>query len=191
MASGKQWLKKWLEKAIGEGDAAVTETVDRPEDMLRAFDELNEYTPVALLMLTTFKCETQDKPCKFATAQNIRSAFKDYFERCVNFFQRPDEIILKLSYRVFLCQGDYWRYNEHTHQWEGNPVFQYQYRTYFESLNNKDRSAVTVQAKAMLPDDLRILFEYLDSPQGLKTFTDMQRLYFKAFSLTAFTLWTR
>lgn len=84
VSSGKQWLKNWLEKAIGEGDGAVTETVDRPEDMLRAFDELNEYTPVALLMLTTFKCETQEKPCKFATAQNIRSAFKDYFERCAN-----------------------------------------------------------------------------------------------------------
>ncbi|KAF8174867.1 hypothetical protein BJ912DRAFT_931306 [Pholiota molesta] len=147
VSSGKQWLKNWLENAVGEGDGAVTETVDRPEDMLRAFDELNEYTPVALLMLTTFKCETQEKPCKFATAQNIRSAFKDYFER------------------VFLCQGDYWRHNEHTNQWEGNPVFQYQYKTYYESLNNKDRSAITVQAKAMLPDDLRILFEMSAKPQ--------------------------
>ena len=43
----------------------------------------------------------------------------------------------------------------------------------------------------MLPKDLKILFDYLDSLEGRKKFTLTQQLYFKAFASTAFNLWTR
>ncbi|KAJ7869296.1 hypothetical protein B0H14DRAFT_2571903 [Mycena olivaceomarginata] len=43
----------------------------------------------------------------------------------------------------------------------------------------------------MLPADLKIIMEYLDSAEAVKYFTETQRLYFKAFVTTAFTLWTR
>ncbi|KAJ7909902.1 hypothetical protein B0H13DRAFT_2329841 [Mycena leptocephala] len=43
----------------------------------------------------------------------------------------------------------------------------------------------------MLPSDLKIIMMYLDSEEAIKYFTVTQRLYFKAFVTTAFTLWTR
>jgi hypothetical protein len=34
-----------------------------------------------------------------------------------------------LGHRVHGCQGDFWRYNSHAESWEGNPVFQIDFRT--------------------------------------------------------------
>jgi hypothetical protein len=93
---------------------------------------------------------------------------------------------------VLGCQGEFWKYNAHTNTWEGNPVFEIDHRTYYESLKNREnRTATSTQALPMLPKDLKILFDYLDSAEGRKKFTLTQRLYFKAFASTAFNLWTR
>lgn len=90
------------------------------------------------------------------------------------------------------CQGETWKYNAYTKEWEGNPVFEADYRVYYESLKNREnRTGMATQALPMLPKDLKILFDYLDSPEGCMKFTLTQRLYFKAFASTAFTLWTR
>jgi hypothetical protein len=44
------------------------------------------------------------------------------------------------------------------------------------------------QALPMLPADLKVIMDYLDSPEAIKYFTVTQRLYFKVFVATAFTL---
>jgi hypothetical protein len=90
------------------------------------------------------------------------------------------------------CQGDFWKYNSHTQKWEGNPVFESGFKTYYESLKNRhNRTGTATQALPMLPSDLKIIMKYLDSEEAIKYFTVTQRLYFKAFVTTAFTLWTR
>ncbi|KAK6969226.1 hypothetical protein R3P38DRAFT_3337142 [Favolaschia claudopus] len=137
-----------------------------------AFDVIGEHTPLALRALTAYKCEHLER--SFASAEGIRSAFKDYFER------------------VCGCQGDFWKYNSHTQKWEGNPVFESGFKTYYESLKNRhNRTGTATQALPMLPVDLKVIMTYLDSDEGAKAFTVTQRLYFKAFASTAFTLWTR
>ncbi|KAK7035132.1 hypothetical protein R3P38DRAFT_3184690 [Favolaschia claudopus] len=145
--SGKKWLEEWT-------------------------SEGREHTPLALRALNAYKCEHLER--SFASAEGIRSAFKDYFER------------------VCGCQGDFWKYNSHTQKWEGNPVFQSGFKTYYESLKNRhSRTGTATQALPMLPADLKVIMAYLDSDEGAKAFTVTQRLYFKAFASTAFTLWTR
>ncbi|KAJ7655921.1 hypothetical protein B0H17DRAFT_1146313 [Mycena rosella] len=90
------------------------------------------------------------------------------------------------------CQGDFWKYNAHTKKWEGNPVFESGFKSYYESLKNRqNRTGTATQALPMLPVDLKLILEYLDSEEAIKYFTLTQRLYFKAFVTTAFTLWTR
>ncbi|KAJ6506544.1 hypothetical protein C8R45DRAFT_922728 [Mycena sanguinolenta] len=94
--------------------------------------------------------------------------------------------------RVCGCQGDFWKYNSHIRKWEGNPVFENGFRTYYESLKNRhNRTSTATQALPMLPADLKIIVDYLDTPEATTHFTVTQRLYFKAFATTAFTLWTR
>ncbi|KAJ7352090.1 hypothetical protein DFH08DRAFT_805371 [Mycena albidolilacea] len=88
--------------------------------------------------------------------------------------------------------GDFWKHNPHTKKWEGNPVFDSGFGTYYESLKNRrNRTGTATQALPMLPTDLMIIMEYLDSAEAVKYFTETQRLYFKVFVTTAFTLWTR
>jgi hypothetical protein len=43
----------------------------------------------------------------------------------------------------------------------------------------------------MLPKDLKIIMDYLDGAEASQALSETRRLYFKAFSSTAFTLWTR
>jgi hypothetical protein len=43
----------------------------------------------------------------------------------------------------------------------------------------------------MLPKDLKIIMEYLDSPEAVAELGVTKILYFKAFATTAFNLWTR
>ncbi|KAF7354486.1 hypothetical protein MVEN_01137900 [Mycena venus] len=158
---GKKWLVEWT--AEGRLDDEISED---------AFDVMSEQTPLALRALTAYKCEHLAR--RFASAEGIRSAFKDYFER------------------VCGCQGDFWKYNSHNQKWEGNPVFESGFKTYYESLKNRhNRTSTATQALPMLPADLKVIMEYLDSPEAIKYFTVTQRLYFKTFVTTAFTLWTR
>ncbi|KAJ7637951.1 hypothetical protein DFH06DRAFT_1432567 [Mycena polygramma] len=159
--SGKKWLVDWT--AEGRLDDEISGT---------AFDVISEDTPLALRALTAYKCEHLERG--FASAEGLRSVFKDYFER------------------VRGCQGEFWKYNSHTSKWEGNPVFESGFKTYYESLKNRhNRTSTATQALPMLPADLKMIMEYLDSDEAIKYFTVTQRLYFKAFITTAFTLWTR
>ncbi|KAK6966970.1 hypothetical protein R3P38DRAFT_2589936 [Favolaschia claudopus] len=159
--SGKKWLEEWTSEGRLEDEIAAD-----------AFDVIAEHTPLALRALTAYKCEHLER--SFASAEGLRSAFKDYFER------------------VCGCQGDFWKYNSHTQKWEGNPVFESGFKTYYESLKNRhNRTGTATQALPMLPADLKVIMTYLDSEEGMKAFTITQRLYFKAFTSTAFTLWTR
>lgn len=105
--AGKKWLEDWVKvgeglrtdvlDAVQSGDAdqnVVEETAAAVESgdsnvgvgvrpaYAGALDVIGEHTPTVLLLLTTFKCEREG--CKFNTAEGIRSAFKDYFEQCVN-----------------------------------------------------------------------------------------------------------
>ncbi|KAJ7227574.1 hypothetical protein C8J57DRAFT_1535024 [Mycena rebaudengoi] len=158
---GKTWVAEWTaEDRLGDEFSAT------------AFDSIAEETPLALRAFTAYKCEHMQKG--FATAEGIRSAYKDYFER------------------VLGCQGDFWKYDPHTKKWEGNPVFESGFKTYYESLKNRDsRTGTTKQALPMLPADLKLIMEYLDGDEAIKHFSVTRRLYFKAFVTTAFTLWTR
>ncbi|KAJ7611137.1 hypothetical protein DFH06DRAFT_1345694 [Mycena polygramma] len=70
--SGKKWLVDWT--AEGRLDDEISGT---------AFDVISEDTPLALRALTAYKCEHLERG--FASAEGLRSAFKDYFERCVKF----------------------------------------------------------------------------------------------------------
>ncbi|KAJ7050595.1 hypothetical protein C8F01DRAFT_1377498 [Mycena amicta] len=159
--SAKKWLVEWTADEHLDGEISAD-----------VFDVISEQTPVALRALTAFKCEHMG--LGFASAEGIRSAFKDYFER------------------VCGCQGDFWRYNSHTQKWEGNPVFETGFKTYYESLKNRhNRTSTATQALPMLPADLKIIMAYLDSPEATEHLSLTKRLYFKAFATTAFTLWTR
>ncbi|KAK7029766.1 hypothetical protein R3P38DRAFT_3188637 [Favolaschia claudopus] len=159
--SGKKWLAEWTSEGRLDDEIGAD-----------AFDVIAEHTPLALRALTAYKCEHLERG--FSSAEGLRSAFKDYFER------------------VCGCQGDFWKYNSHTQKWEGNPVFESSFKTYYESLKNRhNRTGTATQALPMLPADLKVIMTYLDSDEGAKAFTVTQRLYFKAFASTAFTLWTR
>ncbi|KAJ7143011.1 hypothetical protein C8R44DRAFT_726298 [Mycena epipterygia] len=158
---GKTWLEEWTSEGRLDDEIAVD-----------AFDNITDQTPLALRALTAYKCEHLGRG--FASAEGLRSAFKDYFER------------------VCGCQGEFWKYNCHTEEWEGNPVFETGFKSYYESLKNRhNRTGTATQALPMLPADLKMILEYLDSDEAIKYFTLTQRLYFKAFVTTAFTLWTR
>ena len=76
--------------------------------------------------------------------------------------------------------------------WDGNPVFDPEFKTYFESLKNREkRTGISKQALPMLPKDLTVIMEYLASEPGLTELGETQCLYFQAFASTAFCLWTR
>lgn len=94
--------------------------------------------------------------------------------------------------RVLGCQGESWKFDPHTQKWDGNPVFEYQFKAYFESLKNRsNRLDTTTQALPMLPKDLALLHAWLDTPEALSLLGKTRCLYFKAFSSLAINLWTR
>lgn len=68
--SGKKWLLDWTAEGRLDGEIAAD-----------AFDTITAETPLALRALTAFKCEHLERG--FASAEGLRSAFKDYFERYV------------------------------------------------------------------------------------------------------------
>ncbi|KAJ6590770.1 hypothetical protein B0H10DRAFT_1961038 [Mycena sp. CBHHK59/15] len=61
----------------------------------------------------------------------------------------------------------------------------------FVPLSRTTLNSTATQALPMLPADLKIIMEYLDSEEAIKYFTLTKRLYFKVFITTTFTLWTR
>ncbi len=69
------------------------------------------------------------------------------------------------------------------------------YRNYYDSLKNckncKNRTETAEQSLPMLPVDLKVIMDYLDSPEGISKYSETRRLFFKAYGITAFTLWTR
>ena len=90
------------------------------------------------------------------------------------------------------CQGEIWKFNSATQEWDGNPVFDPEYKTYYESLKNRNkRTGTSTQALPMLPKDLKVVMQYLDGEEAIGELGEMKRLYFKAFATTAFSLWTR
>ncbi|KAF4591297.1 hypothetical protein EYR40_009900 [Pleurotus pulmonarius] len=171
--AGKKWLAEWVEKNTSESSTTDGQRIDIEASKLAgAFDAIVEETPLALRLLIAFKCEHQQ--CGFSTAEGIRAAFKDYFSR------------------VLLCQGDFWKLNERTEKWDGNPVFQSDFKVYFESLKNRqNRTATVVQALPMLPADMKVIMNYLDTSEGEKEISEVRRLCWKAFAMTSFCLWTR
>jgi hypothetical protein len=79
--SGKVFLRSWVE----EGRLSSAEESEVPEErstFLGAFDCIGPQTPVALRIFTAYKCDHEGKG--FATAEGMRSAFKQYFEMCVS-----------------------------------------------------------------------------------------------------------
>lgn len=68
--SGKKWIAAWT----GEGHLDDEISAD-------AFDNITAETPLALRALVAYKCEHLERG--FASAEGLRSAFKDYFERSV------------------------------------------------------------------------------------------------------------
>ena len=74
--NGKEWLAGW---ASGEQYEEDLEDGRLRVELATAFEKIGEQTPVALRLFTAFKCEHQG--CGFSTAEGLRSAFKDYFER--------------------------------------------------------------------------------------------------------------
>jgi hypothetical protein len=91
--------------------------------------------------------------------------------------------------RVHGCHGSIWQYNPYLQAYEGNPVHQPKFNAYFKALQNRDcQTGETVQALPMQLEDLTVMHTCLDSNSS---FTEVQRLFFKAFSSLAFSLWTR
>jgi hypothetical protein len=83
--SGKAFLKSWAEGEVSE-TGRLDVSGDDPEDRATfsaAFDAIDSKTPIALRLLTAYKCDHQGKA--FATADGLRSAFKSYFERYATF----------------------------------------------------------------------------------------------------------
>lgn len=90
------------------------------------------------------------------------------------------------------CQGDFWKYTSHTAKWEGNLVFESDFKAYYESLKNCDnQTGTSTQVLPMLLKDLKMIINFLDSPDAAEHTSLMKQFYFKAFTTTAFTLWTR
>ncbi|KAI0057704.1 hypothetical protein BV25DRAFT_1919893 [Artomyces pyxidatus] len=146
--AGKKWLKEFVQQSTTNETGAPG--VDNANQLAGAFDSISDQTPLALKLYTAFKCE--EGQLGFSTAEGARTAFKDYFTR------------------VLGCQGDTWKFDSHTQTWEGNPVFDPEYKEYFESLKNRGRRNQTVtHALPMLLKDMR----------------------YQAFATTAFNLWTR
>lgn len=76
--------------------------------------------------------------------------------------------------------------------WVGNPIYEPKYSRYCESLKNKwNRTQARKQAEPMFPDDIRGIFNWMDSAEGRKEVQETKRLMVKALLSTGFTLMTR
>jgi hypothetical protein len=67
----------------------------------------------------------------------------------------------------YFNKGDIWKFNSHTKGWEGNPVFETDFRTYYESLKNREnRTGMATQALPMFPKDFKVIMDYLDGKEA-------------------------
>ncbi len=85
---GKVWLQEqWSKPTLDVSGSNSSESIPELDDeeielhsqLEKAFDSISEHTATALRIFTTYKCD--HKGLGFSTAEGIRSAFKDYFER--------------------------------------------------------------------------------------------------------------
>lgn len=80
---GMKWLQKWVVEHAGSGEEeGDDDSEDICDNMKDTFTVISEQTPIALRLLTAYKCD--EGKCKFSTAEGIRSAFKDYFEKYIS-----------------------------------------------------------------------------------------------------------
>ncbi len=67
---GISWLERWVKEPTAENDRG---------EFIGAFNSISAQTPITLRLLLAYKCDHEGKG--FATAEGLRSAFKQYFER--------------------------------------------------------------------------------------------------------------
>ncbi|KAG0051948.1 hypothetical protein BGZ83_003167 [Gryganskiella cystojenkinii] len=146
-----------------------------PPEYDKAFSKPIEASPVALLQFLVNYMSKRDY--RYSSAEGIRSAFKDHFQ--------------KLG-----CQGNYWRENGKG-GYEGNPVFDLEFSQYIKSLKNKEEREGTrnprnprSQSLAMSYSDMSLLMANLQHPETRSKYGDLC-IMFEAFAATAFTIWTR
>ena len=147
-----------------------------------AFDILDEYTPMMLLIFVCHKCDEKDEFDQnkdkglvywHKTAEAIRSAFKQYFEES------------------FGCQGDFWK-REESGGFVGNPVFDLEFVNYMKSLKMRDGKArVSKSSLPMSYQDLEKPMVHLQQPTTIAEHGKGVSLFFEAFAATGFTVWTR
>jgi hypothetical protein len=90
------------------------------------------------------------------------------------------------------CQGDFWKKNSTSGEWEGNPVFDLSYSAFHESLKKEyQRSGDPCHSLPILPKDLEKMFAFADHALDQKKISKTQHLFWKAFASISFTLWTR
>ncbi|KAF9434139.1 hypothetical protein BGZ76_008512, partial [Entomortierella beljakovae] len=142
------------------------------EELKIALDTITKNTVDAMLMFVVYKCETQNT--KFATADNIQSAFKYYFQK------------------EFNCQNSPFVFDSKTGEWEGNPTNDIRFVNYIKSLKSREgKVGVHRQSLAMSYNNMERLMTYLKSSEAIEDHGEGTCLYFQAFAATAFTLWTR
>jgi hypothetical protein len=162
--NGKKLLAEWtMDGSTDEDEVGLVGVESDREELGKAFDEITEHTQTALRLVMAYKCKHLGRA--FVTAEGLRSAFKHYFEWGVPLFETSCPPLISLScLSVHRCQGEFWKYNSHTSKWEGNPVFESDFKAYFESLKNHDnRTGTSMQALPMLPKDLKTIIDFLDS----------------------------
>jgi len=78
--SGKSWLKDWVANGgFDDPGSSSNEGTEERSKFANAFDILSVQTPIALRLLTAYKCDHSS--CSFSTAEGVWSAFKQYFKR--------------------------------------------------------------------------------------------------------------
>ena len=93
--SGILWLKSWVEGGAQNNEVPAQMEGCGGEERAAfesAFDKISSITPTALQILLAYKCDHLGKG--FSTAEGLRSAFKQYFERFV--IRHSPEFILHL-----------------------------------------------------------------------------------------------
>ena len=86
------------------------------------------------------------------------------------------------------CQRDFWKKNETTGAWEGNPIFDLTYSALHESLYQRSGDS---KSQPMLPKDIEKMFAFADAAVEQGKLPKTQCLFWKAFVSISFTLWTR
>ncbi|KAF9416291.1 hypothetical protein BGZ94_010256 [Podila epigama] len=141
-----------------------------PPEYDQAFNKTIEASPVALLQFIVHYMAKG--ACKYATAEGIRNAFEDHFQRLG-------------------CQGDFWR-EDGKGGYEGNPVYDSEFSQYMRMLKNKDtQDGTRSRSLAITYDDMALLMTHLQHSETREEHGKDLCVMFEAFAATAFTIWTR